>query len=140
MRTRRSRYCEGADAHFRAVRAGRRNRRRDGAGAEAAAVLWTYSCLTLRIVAHPRLFAPPTPVEAALAFAEAFRTQPNSVLIAPGGRHGAIFATLCRDAGAQRNLIPDAYLAALAIESGCEFITTDRDFSRFPGLRWRVPF
>jgi hypothetical protein len=35
--------------------------------------------------------------------------------------------------------VPDAYLAALAIESGCEWINTDRDFSRFPDLRWRVP-
>jgi uncharacterized protein len=62
------------------------------------------------------------------------------VLIVPGGRHWAIFTTLCRDAGAQGNLIPDAYLAALAIESGSELITTDRDFGRFPGLRWRPPF
>jgi uncharacterized protein len=38
------------------------------------------------------------------------------------------------------NLIPDAYLAALAIESGSEWITTDRDYSRFPGLKWRHPF
>ena len=38
------------------------------------------------------------------------------------------------------NLVPDAYLAALAIESGSEWITTDRDFVRFPGLRWRRPF
>jgi predicted nucleic acid-binding protein len=41
---------------------------------------------------------------------------------------------------ARGNLIPNVYLAALAIESGCEWITTDRDFSRFPGLRWRLPF
>ena len=44
-----------------------------------------------------------------------------------------------RAAGARGNLVPDAYLAALAIESGSEWITTDRDFSRFPGLRWRHP-
>lgn len=36
-------------------------------------------------------------------------------------------------------LVADAYLAALAIESGSEWITTDRDFSRFPGLHWRHP-
>ncbi|HZS00905.1 MAG TPA: PIN domain-containing protein [Chloroflexota bacterium] len=49
-----------------------------------------------------------------------------------------------QDAGANEsargNLIPDAYLAALAIESGSEFITTDRDYARFAGLRWRAPF
>jgi toxin-antitoxin system PIN domain toxin len=93
----------------------------------------------LRIVTHPRVFHPPTPVEAALAFTDAFRGQPNAVPIQAGARHWDIFAKLCRDAGARGNLIPDAWLAALAIESGCEFITTDRDFSRFPGLRWRHP-
>ena len=50
-----------------------------------------------------------------------------------------IFAGLCLSAGPKGNLVPDAYLAALAIESGSEWITTDRDFSRFPGLRWRHP-
>ena len=94
----------------------------------------------LRIVTHPRLFNPPTPLEYALPFVEALRAQPNCVLIAPGARHWAIFAALCRDTDARGNLIPDAYLAALAIESGSEFISTDRDFSRFPGLRWRTPF
>jgi len=37
-------------------------------------------------------------------------------------------------------LEPDAWFAALAIESGCEWITPDRDYARFPGLRWRTPF
>jgi predicted nucleic acid-binding protein len=46
---------------------------------------------------------------------------------------------LCRRANARGNLIPDAFLAALAIESGSEWITADRDYARFPGLRWRNP-
>lgn len=46
---------------------------------------------------------------------------------------------LVRDTDSKGNLIPDAFLAALAIESGSEWITTDRDFARFPGLRWRHP-
>ena len=50
-----------------------------------------------------------------------------------------IATRLCRAANAKGNLIPDAYLAALAIESGTEWITADRDFSRFPGLQWRHP-
>lgn len=93
----------------------------------------------LRIVTHPRVFHPPTPIDAALNFANAFRRQPNAVAIQPGSRHWEIFGRLCRDVGARGNLIPDAWLAALAIESGCEFITTDRDYSRFAGLRWRHP-
>lgn len=93
----------------------------------------------LRIVTHPRVFHPPTPVAAALAFAESFRNRPNAVPVAPAARHWGIFARLCRDVGARGNLVPDAWLAALAIEQGCEFITTDRDYARFPGLRWRHP-
>lgn len=61
------------------------------------------------------------------------------MVVAPGPRHWEIFDRLCRAAEAKGSLVPDAYLAALAIESGSEWITTDRDFSRFPGLRWRHP-
>lgn len=60
--------------------------------------------------------------------------------VAPGPRHWEIFDRVCRAVDAKGNLVPDAYLAALAIESGSEWITSDRDFSRFPGLRWRHPF
>ncbi len=93
----------------------------------------------VRVATHPRIFMPPTPLEAALAFADAMRSQPNAVAVAPGPRHWEIFEGLCRASGAKGNLVSDAFLAALAIESGCEWITTDRDFSRFPGLRWRHP-
>jgi predicted nucleic acid-binding protein len=61
------------------------------------------------------------------------------VIVAPGPRHWGIFANLCAAVGAKGNLVPDAYLAALALESGSEWVTTDHDFSRFPGLRWRHP-
>jgi toxin-antitoxin system PIN domain toxin len=93
----------------------------------------------LRIVTHPRVFTTPSPLESALSFAGDIRNQPNRVPVAPGARHWEIFLRLCRATKANGNLIPDAYLAALAIESGSEWITTDRDYSRFPGLRWRHP-
>lgn len=93
----------------------------------------------LRVVTHPRVFAPPSSLEAALAFAAQIREQPNAVLVAPGKRHWLIFTELCQTAGVKGNLVPDAFHAALAIESGSEWITTDRDFSRFPGLDWRHP-
>ncbi|MDX1687073.1 MAG: type II toxin-antitoxin system VapC family toxin [Candidatus Promineifilaceae bacterium] len=93
----------------------------------------------LRVVTHPRVFDPPSRLEAALAFAEQIRGQPNAVVVTPGERHWAIFAELCAAAGTKGNLIPDAFLAALAIESGSRWITTDRDYSRFPGLDWAHP-
>lgn len=93
----------------------------------------------VRVVTHPRIFATPDPIEDALAFAETLRSSERAVWVEPGPRHWEIFERLCRDASARGNLVPDAYLAALAIESGCEWITTDRDYARFPGLRWRHP-
>jgi toxin-antitoxin system PIN domain toxin len=93
----------------------------------------------LRVVTHPRIFNPPSPLERALRFVAELRGRPNCVAVTPGERHWDIFLRLCRAAGARGNLIPDAYLAALAIESGSEWVTTDRDYSRFPGLHWRHP-
>lgn len=93
----------------------------------------------IRVVTQARVFPTPTPLGDALAEAENLRAQPNCVLVAPGPAHWEIFADLCRSVSARGNLVTDAYLAALAIESGSDWITTDRDFSRFPGLRWRHP-
>ena len=89
----------------------------------------------LRIVTNSKVCRQPTPMDTGLAFAQLLRTQPNWVPVEPGQRYWEIFTGLCRAAGVKGNLVPDAYLAALAIESASEWITTDRDFSRFPGLR-----
>ena len=93
----------------------------------------------LRVVTHPRVFDPPSSLGDALSFASTLREQPHCVRLEPGPRHWEIFRELCQSAGARGDLIPDAYLAALAIESGSQWMTTDRDFSRFPGLDWRHP-
>ena len=93
----------------------------------------------VRIVTHPRVFVLPTPLEDALAFVTALRGHPNAVVITPGARHFDLFRQLCTSAGTTGNLVADAFLAALAIDSGSEWITDDRDFARFPGLRWRHP-
>lgn len=94
----------------------------------------------IRIVTHPRIFDPPSDLDSAFRFAEIIRTQPNAISIEPGIRHWEIFRHLCETTQVTGNLIPDAYFAALAIESGCEWITTDKDYGRFPGLNWRHPF
>lgn len=93
----------------------------------------------LRVVTHPRVFRVPSPAKTALAFCHALRERPNCLMVAPGPRHWEIFMDLCSSAGIKGNLVADAYLAALAIETGSEWITTDRDYSRFPGLHWRHP-
>ena len=93
----------------------------------------------VRIATHPRLLDPPATIDEAFAFTDALRAAPSSVAVSPGPRHWQIFERITRDGNARGNLVTDAYLAALALESGSELITADRDFARFPGLRWRHP-
>lgn len=93
----------------------------------------------IRVVTNPRVFNVPSRLDEAVAATQLLRTRPSCVLVSPGPRHWDIFVGLCREAEAKGDLVTDAYLAALAIEVGAEWITTDRDFSRFPGLRWRHP-
>jgi toxin-antitoxin system PIN domain toxin len=92
----------------------------------------------IRIVTNSKIFNPPSPMEAAVGFCQRLLDWPRAVMIVPSRRHWDIFTGLC--ANVQGPLVSDAYLAALAIEHGCELITTDSDFARFPGLRWRHPF
>lgn len=91
----------------------------------------------VRVVTHPKVFVTPSPLDRALAFADYVRSCPRAVRVEPGERHWTLFRDLCRSANAKGNLVPDAYLAALAIECGGEWVTSDRAYARFPGLRWR---
>jgi len=93
----------------------------------------------LRVITHPKIFKKPTPLTHALDFLEDFRSREEVHLLGPGAGHWEIFADLCRRSDARGNLVPDAFHAALAIELGCEWVTLDRGFARFPGLKWRHP-
>jgi hypothetical protein len=93
----------------------------------------------VRVVTHPRVFKEPTPLDTALKFVEAVRGSPATVPIAPGERHWGIFTDLCRQLDARGNRVPDAFLAAMAIEQGATFVSADRGFAGFPGLRWIDP-
>jgi len=114
--------------------------RRTIAGDEAFALSEMVLGSVVRIVTHPRIFVPPSTIDEALSFANDLRGQEHASLIGAGSRHWDIFSGLCQDVEARGNLVPDAYLAAIAIESGCELITLDSDFERFAGLKWRRPF
>ncbi len=93
----------------------------------------------VRILTHPHIFREPTQLDEALQYVHSLREHPGCILVSPGERHWEIFTRLCKAVGAKGNLISDAYFAALAMESGAEWITADRDYARFPGLRWRHP-
>jgi uncharacterized protein len=93
----------------------------------------------VRVVTNAKIFVRPSTLDEALAFVDELRRRPTCHLFRPGARHWDIFVNLCRRARASAGLVSDAYHAAVAIEHGCEWVTNDTDFARFPGLRWRPP-
>lgn len=93
----------------------------------------------LRIVTHPKIFEIPSTLSSAICFAEQIRGLPNAVCLAPGAMHWKIFRECLEQINATGNDIPDAYHAALAMEWGCEWVTADKGFKRFKGLKVRHP-
>ncbi len=93
----------------------------------------------VRIVTNPRLFRRPSTLDEVFGFIDELQRRPGARMISPGSRHWTIFVDLCRRSRASGKLVADAYHAAVAIEHGCTWVTTDADFARFPGLRWEHP-
>lgn len=93
----------------------------------------------LRIVTNRRIFEEPTSMAQALEVCAVVLDAPAARRVHPGPEHWRIFAGLCSQVGASGNDVPDAYLAALAIERGATFVTRDRGFDRFAGLRTAGP-
>ena len=93
----------------------------------------------IRIATNRRIFDPPSTIDTAFAFVSSLLERPTARIVGPGPDHFPIFEQLCRDSGAAGKLVADAQHAAVAIEHGCTMVSTDSDFSRFPGLRWQHP-
>lgn len=91
----------------------------------------------LRLATNKRIFPVPTPRDDAFAFVDAVCAQPHHLLTGPGQRHLPLLKQLCAEADAVGDLVPDAVIGAVALEHGCEVVTLDRDFARFPSLRHR---
>jgi toxin-antitoxin system PIN domain toxin len=100
---------------------------------------WPCLLAFLRISTNPRMYERPATIEEALAVVEGWLKLPTVWVPGPTERHGEILGGLLRHVRAQGNIIPDAHLAALAIEHGLELFSTDSDFARFEGLRWKNP-
>lgn len=91
----------------------------------------------IRVASNPKIFDPPSSTADLFQFLEGILAQPGCTRIRPGPRHWAIFRKLCEDPRVRGNLVADAAHAALAIESGCVWVTADTDYARFaPALRW----
>jgi toxin-antitoxin system PIN domain toxin len=110
-------------------------------GSAPWALPWPCVYEFLRVVTHPRVFDPPTDLDAALADLESLLASPSLVLLGEGPGHPAHLRRMVTEGKAAGNLVHDAHIAALVLEHGAhELWTTDRDFARFPGLTMRDPF
>lgn len=92
----------------------------------------------VRIVTNRRIYREPTPLNKAFEFCDSILGQPNCNLIEPGERHWHIFQHACGETNTRGGDTTDAWFAALAIEWGCEWVTFDRDFLKFPGLKCTI--
>ena len=104
-------------------------------GREPVAVSELVLSGVLRVLTHPKVFHPPTPSDAAIAFVDSLLAQPELGTLRPGDGHWRIFRGMAATLQLTGNRLPDAYHAALAIEHGCEWVTLDRGFAIYPGLR-----
>jgi toxin-antitoxin system PIN domain toxin len=93
----------------------------------------------VRITSNVRIFRTPSSLAEAFGFSEDLLGQPHCQRVEPSERHWDIFRRLCIETDTRGPHVTDAWFAALAIEWGCEWITLDRDYARFPGLKWSVP-
>lgn len=92
-----------------------------------------------RLVTNPRVFERPESMENAWRQIESWLNRPPVWIPAPTERHAAVLGMLLTKTAGRSNLVPDAHLAALAIEHGLILCSADGDFARFPGLRWQHP-
>lgn len=108
-------------------------------GAAPVGLPWASLLGYLRLVTNPRIVRPPVPMVTAWERVSAWLSADPVWMPAPTERHADVLGKLLVAPGVHGNLVPDAHLAALAIEHGLTLCSTDGDFARFPGLRWLNP-
>ena len=108
-------------------------------GAAPVALPWASLLAFLRIATNPRAFRAPLNIAIAWEQVSSWLSAETVWTPEPTERHAAVLGTLLALPGTYGNLVPDAHLAALAIEHGLTLCSTDGDFARFPGLTWQNP-
>jgi len=108
-------------------------------GSSPVGLPWHSLLAFLRIVTNPRVFQRPESMLDAWKQVEAWIDCEVTWIPEPTDRHREVLGSLLLGAGMQANLVPDAHLAALAIEHGLILCSTDGDFGRFSNLRWENP-
>lgn len=100
---------------------------------------WVSILAFLRLVTNRRVFPRASTIEAAWSVVRAWIGNESAWIPLPTERHGEILEQMLLSGGVVANLVPDAHLAALAVEHGLVLCSADRDFTRFPGLRFENP-
>jgi len=108
-------------------------------GQETVGFSWNVLLAFLRLTTRPGLFRHPLPVGTAFDLEASWLDRRTAEIVHPGPRHLQVLRELLLPLGAGGNLTSDAHLAALAIERRAELCSSDTDFARFPGLKWRNP-
>ncbi len=108
-------------------------------GAAPVCLCWTVLGAFIRISTNPRVYEHPLSLDQATSRVQSWLDQPCTRLVHPTQQHWTVFQKMLLKGKAVANLVTDAHLAALSIEHGCELISSDSDFARFPGIRWRNP-
>lgn len=108
-------------------------------GSDVVGFAWLTLWAFVRISTNPRVFENPLSASEAADAVSSWLDQPVSTILQPGERHWDILRAVARDGQAVGPLFMDAVLAAIAMEHGATLCTTDRDFARFPGLKWTNP-
>ena len=108
-------------------------------GSQLVRFAWITVWAFLRVSTNPRAFQKPLSIREAGTAVESWLSRPNAGILEPGDRHWEILRDLMQKGQAGGPLIMDAVLASIAIEHGATLNTTDRDFARFPGLKWTNP-
>lgn len=109
------------------------------AGSEGMLLAWVVILAFLRITTKKSIFDRPMTIEAAWSFVQSWLNHPLVSIAHPGPEHARILQRLPKAIGTGGDLTTDAHLAALAIEHDAEICSLNRDFGRFPGLRWKNP-
>ncbi len=108
-------------------------------GTASVGLPWPSLLGFVRLVSNPRIFGKPESIASAWRKVEAWLDCPCVWSPTPTERHREVIGTLLTTATTRANLVPDAHLAALAIEHGLTLCSTDGDFARFPGVQWENP-
>jgi uncharacterized protein len=108
-------------------------------GVEPVCLCWPVVKAFIRIGTNPRASRQPLTIKEAIERVQSWLDQPWVKIIQPTENHWTIFQQMLRAGNATANLVSDAHLAALAVEHNCILNSTDSDFARFRGLKWKNP-